>query len=299
MVRYTALPTGLAFAAPESWEVDWSGSRPKIEEAQMKELVFGVLRELLCPTDLMGLYTYAEHTFWEKDQAPEWCLLSVRGGGARVLTATREVRRGRQTVFEHEHQERRSQKLNNCELEEWLLGTRLKFQDGRWYVAPPAVAADEREELKEEIIALENDQHNDQASLQHLRQRLSHIKQPVYTAVSRLLCYHKHKHPNAVAAFARTPINKVLAVHYQCDGSRAARARCLNAMHICWGDDLDNAYHRVVHGTLADPVVLPQYCHPARKRRPATWEPPSDLDGFVCERKRLRDRGSRKLYFLE
>lgn len=298
----SVLPLTLALAAPASWQVDWTDrARPEITDKQMRRLIFCILRELLSGADLVELYNMIDGRPQRRSPRPHSCKLSARKGNARSLRKPRKKRRGRPLVRtkDNEAEFRLLRKLNQFEVADWLKGTRLKFQSGRWCVAPPKISREELGRLQTRLTDLRAKARRRPRAEARLEQRIEHAKRSVFTAVSRLLCFDKSGHPKASAEFEYMDTSEVLAVHHACTGSRQARARCLNVRHITWGLDADNAYHRVMHGALIDKTDVRQqsYRLPARKRRPTDWIPPSQKVGFVRESKRLRERGSRKLYF--
>ena len=270
----------------------------------MEQLVFGILREVLSPTDLMQLYTISDKELYTRSHTPGRCLLSVRRGKPRTVQASREKRRGRRTKWSgggarRASQARRQRRLDRYPVATWVKGTRLKFQDGRWCVAPKPWTKGQLRKTQERVTELRDPEQphgeSDEAMAEGFERRLGHAKKPVFTAISRLLCFVE-RGPPSEEDFGEVSSSEVLAVHHACEGSRDARARCLNAGHIAWGEHTDNAYHRVLHGALYD-GMLEDYKLPARERRPDDWEPPSQHPGFVRLRKRLSEKGSRRLYF--
>ena len=278
----------------------WEGDSASISSDRMEQLVYGILREVLSPKDLMQVFSITDNTIYTN--TPDQCLLSVRMGKPRTLGRTREKRRGRTTKWprgERRRKAKRQLKLDRYRVAAFVKGTRLKFQDGRWCVAPPKWTKSQLRFNRARLRELKNlpEPHNeaDTASAERLEMRLKHAGKPVFTAISRLLCFVKHGPPRE-DDFGEVSNSEVLAVHHACEGSRDARARCLNAEHIAWGKHKDNAYHRVLHGALYDGLEE-RYRLPAEVRRPDDWEPPSQHPGFVRLRKRLREKGSRRLYF--
>ena len=289
------LPITLARAAPISWQVGWSDDRPVLKKKRSKMLVFAILRQLLSPNDLILLYEIEDGELWKVDPRPSTCLLSVRGGLPRTLQIRRVNSRGRKTVAEQSDLDLQ-RKLNEFEVPPWIKGTRLCFQNGRWCVAPPAPSRKKYREWNTRLAKLKKKPGEHAHKIAKLEREISNSKNVVFTAVSRLLCFAKHGHPNDDPEFVDEPASEVLAVHHACEGSRQARARCLNVSHIAWGTHTDNAYHRVMHGALTDGTIE-KYELPAEERRPEDWYPPSRHPGFVRERKRLSENGSRRLYF--
>ena len=306
---YVSLPTAFALAVPpfsfggeRAWRVRWRDDSASIPSDRMEQLVFGILREVLSPKDLIQLFTITDKELYTRSRIPAHCLLSVRRGQPRTVRATRMKRRGRKTEWsggESSRKARRQRRLDRYRVAAWVRGMRLKFQDGRWCVAPPKWTKRQLRRLQERLKELrdpgEPHSDSDESKAERTELRLKHAKKPVFTAISRLLCFVEHGPPSE-EDFGKVSSSEVLAVHHACEGSRDARARCLNAEHIAWGKHTDNAYHRVLHGALYDGRER-KYRLPAKVRRPDNWDPPSQHPGFVRLRKRLSESGSRRLFF--
>ena len=287
----------LACAAPSGWDVEWDGRVPFIDDARMHQLVFGILRVLLSPVDLIKLYTVDRGDPVLRHGRPSECLLSVRMGMPRLIEATGKNRCGRRTNSRGDAL-RRQNALAALVLPEWVCGTRLKFQTDRWYVAPPELTESEVEALEKRKEELKKSSGN----VDRVKEQLRQAHTPTFTAVSRLLCFVMHEHPSRSGDFGGVSVSDVLAVHHRCTGCSKSRARCLNSKHICWGLDTDNAYHRVIHGVLADSDSdQDEYRQPPKKRRPHDWISPSKRKQphfkFVRLRDRLKETGSRRLLF--
>lgn len=296
-LRYMALPSTLARAAPDSWQVNRADGT--ITKKRMKRLEFAILRELLSPKALRRAFKLSDGR--PVRRRSHCCLVSVRQGRARTLEKRGVKVYGRRTQGS-EKELRRQGRLKKHKVPEWIVGTRLKFQSGRWCVAPPKISRETIGEWEARVSELSDpDILEEPEGLEEramLIERIQNAERSVFTPVSRLLCYAKRGHPNDQPEFDETVTSEVMAVHHACEGSRVARARCLNRKHIVWGDVDDNAYHRVMHGALPDESQSSvMYKLPAKKSRPELWHPPSKHDGFVPLRKRLREKGSRRLYF--
>ena len=284
----------MARAVP--WEIQGSSEAPRLQDEQMEVLLFGILRELLNPSQLSQVYAIVQGRPMYKGHLPDHCLTSVRKGSPRTVSDT-SVNRLENTTCSEGAELVSEQTLADFELPLWVLGTRLKFQTDRWYVAPPKVPGI-IQTLQTKIRALGHPSDEDGPRLDELiklQRELNLHKKPVFTAVSRLLCFDRHRHPAFSGIF---PTHKVLAVHHACLDTRAKRARCVNVDHICWGEARDNIYHRVVHDSEANSSE-DEYLQPPLPRRPRNWVSPSKRQDrtYVRLRDRLKEGGSRKLKF--
>ena len=294
------LPRSMALHAPDSWQVNWSSGHPMIASDSMDLLLFGVLRQLLSLADLLELYHIVQGDIYPGQRRPSSCLISARPGRVRLVEKQRLIRRGRKTSKADAELLEELKKLAAFKVPRWVRGCRLKFHGARWYVAPPVESRGTVRTLRTRIAEVRSSDNGDPRELASLKERLRRSQSPVYTAVSRLVCFEKYGPPRSQGSLSEMFSDKVLAVHHACSGCKESRARCLNSNHMTWGIHEDNAYHRVIHDSLVTDSCKrykSEYKQPAKKRRPAGWVPPSTRRDYVRERDRLRDTGSRSLHF--
>ncbi len=288
-----ALPDCFAYSAPLDWRVQFEDKHLLWTKERFAVLIFAVFRELLNPAVLSQRFT-PDYVYMEQDTTNDeerYCLLSHRATAQRSVRAKNAVRRGRRPA----ETDITITRLQELRLPAWVVGTRLKFQNQRWCVAPPIRDRSENKAIQQDAHQLEQQpgsSDQDDFKLQHLRQCL--ISNRTFVPVSRLIAFWRLDHPDREPDFRDLDASEVFACHCECEESD--RARCLNPKHIHWGTAQDNIYHRVVHNTVReekDEPLVPQ------ARTPAGWQSPSKRgDGsYLRTRARLRRTGRKRLGF--
>lgn len=280
-------PEWMAHSAPLAWEIDFSRLHPRVQEDWYEELVFAVLRVLVCPPDLAKLFMVTQNTL-QTLNPPSTCIISVRQSQRRTVQRTLSLERpGRQPELTAQ-----IRRLMKYKVLPELVGTRLQFLNGRWCVAPPVRPGGHRKECESRVQALE--QRTDLNGV-HEREHFQTAQtfKAVHLPVSRLLAFWHHSHPDQSGAAA-------LATHCECSSN--IRARCINWRHIGWASPATNSYQAVLHEESPDSAGND---HLPLRSRPLDWESPSKRGnvGQHHEKKyyrrscRLAMTGSRQLDF--
>ena len=269
------LPEWLAYAAPESWGVDFSQARPQLLSTKYDLLIFAVLRQLLNARDLDTLFLLEDGDLGVR-RPPLDCLTSVGPAGPRRTIESTPSRRGRSVAEPSSTAAVRQRKLQDFKLPACMIGIRLKYHKDRWCLAPPALGVLHRHKLASEVAQSEvadSEQNPDICSiLNHKRAALSST--PSFRAVSRLLAFWSSGDPLSEVPLA--PGTTAHSCHFRCCGSRTKRALCLNPSHISWGDQSCNSYHKVIHDANETP----------QKLRPHGWVAPSKRPDYKRPKRR-------------
>ena len=276
------LPECLAYAAPFSWGVDFSGEHPILERGLYTQLVFVILRAVLPYQSLESLFFIESDgslgVRTNPDFADSACCFSVAAASQKAVTETNGPVKNKASDRASDLHDGASAAnraaLRDHAVSKKLIGLRLKFQKDRWTVGLPSKQRDSRHsytarlhELRARPAGPSSSADSSEHQSRHIEAWLAQKRQP-FIAISRLLAFWQYGDPGREVGHENREVAQ--AVHWRCDCTPGKRARCLNWLHITWALQTDNSYQMVEHNQGNQPG----------RRRPGAFTAPSSKPDY-------------------